>query len=248
MDHMNKFTGKSSAYTLSRPGYAKGLFEYLVCDLEVNKQTVIADIGSGTGKLSQDLLKVAGIVYCVEPNDEMRQVAESLLSNQEGFISVKGTAEQTTLMDKSVDFILVGQAFHWFDANSFKLECQRILKETGKVILIWNSWIRDSEVIMKYHELFQMFCPSFKGFSGGLESRKICEFFENQYETKRVANHLVFNKESFINRARSASYSLIEGDEKFEDYMEALEKFFEKYAVDGILTMPNETVWYVGEV
>ena len=30
--------------------------------------------------------------------------------------------------------------------------------------------------------------------------------------------------------------------------MEALEKFFEKYAVDGILTMPNETVWYVGEV
>ena len=84
---------------------AKGLFEYLVCDLEVNKQTVIADIGSGTGKLSQDLLKVAGIVYCVEPNDEMRQVAESLLSNQEGFISVKGTAEQTTLMDKSVDFI-----------------------------------------------------------------------------------------------------------------------------------------------
>ena len=45
MDHMNKFTGKSSAYTLSRPGYAKGLFEYLVCDLEVNKQTVIADIG-----------------------------------------------------------------------------------------------------------------------------------------------------------------------------------------------------------
>lgn len=67
MDHMNKFTGKSSAYTLSRPGYAKGLFEYLVCDLEVNKQTVIADIGSGTGKLSQDLLKVAGIVYCVEP-------------------------------------------------------------------------------------------------------------------------------------------------------------------------------------
>ncbi|MTL92796.1 class I SAM-dependent methyltransferase, partial [Turicibacter sanguinis] len=108
--------------------------------------------------------------------------------------------------------------------------------------------IRDSEVIMKYHELFQMFCPSFKGFSGGLESRKICEFFENQYEIKRVANHLVFNKESFINRARSASYSLIEGDEKFEDYMEALEKFFEKYAVDGFLTMPNETVWYVGEV
>lgn len=248
MDNTIKFTGKSGAYTSARPSYAQGLFDYLVHELGVNKQTVIADIGSGTGKLSQDLLKISGTVYCLEPNDEMRQAAESLLCHQEGFISVDGSAEQTTLVDKCVDFILVGQAFHWFDASSFKRECQRILKENGKVILVWNSWIITREVIMKYHELCENFCPSFKGFSGGLEIKMIADFFEDSYEVRRVANDLVFNKESFINRALSASYSLTEADEKFENYIKELELFFDEYAIDGTLTMPNETVWYMGEV
>lgn len=246
MDNTTKFTRKSSVYHLARPNYAPELFDYLVNELGFNEQTVVADIGSGTGKLSSDLLKVASIVYCVEPNDEMRQVAESLLHDQEGFISVKGSAEATTLVDKSIDFILVGQAFHWFDAKKFKLECERLLKTDGKIILVWNSWIRESEVIMKYHELINNFCPSFKGFSGGLETRMIAEFFEGHYEIKSIANDLVFNKETFINRALSASYSLTEDHERFEEYMKALEGFFDERAVHGLLAMPNETVWYVG--
>lgn len=248
VDNTTKFTGKSSAYVEARPGYVSELFDYLKDELGVNEQTIIADIGSGTGKLSQDLLKIAGTVYCVEPNDEMRQVAESLLHDQEGFISVKGSAEQTTLVDKCVDFILVGQAFHWFEPKSFKKECTRLLKDKGKVILVWNSRVKESEQIIENDEICKQYCKTFKGFSGGLEEQMISDFFDGVYKIKKVKNDLLFDKEKYMKRMMSASYSLTENDPNFTDYFIALEQFFDKYAENGILTMPNETVWYIGEV
>ena len=78
-----------------------------------------ADIGSGTGKLSAELLKVCGKVVCVEPNDDMRLAAERALGGSPGFVSVKATAENTTLADKSVDVVTAAQSFHWFDADAF---------------------------------------------------------------------------------------------------------------------------------
>ena len=46
----------------------------------------------------------------------MLTAAESLLAKYLNFHSVAGTAEATTLPDRSIDAIVAGQAFHWFDA------------------------------------------------------------------------------------------------------------------------------------
>ena len=82
----------------------------------------------------------------VEPNDDMRIVAEQTLKADSRFISVKATAENTTSNDNSLDLITVAQAFHWFDIEQFRLECQRILKQDGKVALVWNSRDGSSEI------------------------------------------------------------------------------------------------------
>jgi ubiquinone/menaquinone biosynthesis C-methylase UbiE len=61
-------------------------------------------------------------VIAVEPNREMREKLAELLSHFSNLTTINGTAENTTLQDNSVDMIVAGQAFHWFDQSKSKEE------------------------------------------------------------------------------------------------------------------------------
>lgn len=248
MDSTMKFTGKAAVYAKARPDYAPAFIDWLYSDAGMKTDSVIADIGSGTGIFAKAMLEKGSTVYGVEPNADMRKTAESSLSVFKNFHSVNGTAETTTLAANSVGFITVAQAFHWFDADSFKSECKRILKPGGKAILVWNSRVSTSELVKENAVICKKYCPNFKGFSGGLEhiEADINRFFDNCFERKRFANDLLFDKTKFIERSLSASYSLKETDTEYKGYISALEALFIKYANDCILTMPNETVTFIG--
>lgn len=241
MNNTNKFTGKAKVYADSRPGYPKEFIEYLKTSAGLRGGSVAADIGSGTGKLSAELLKVCGKVVCVEPNDDMRFAAERALGGSPGFVSVKATAENTTLADKSVDVVTAAQSFHWFDADAFKRECKRILKPGGKAVLVWNSRDGRSPLVMENAEICRRFCKDFKGFSGGIEDEtsKIYYFFGGRFEHIAIQCDIVFDKEKFILRALSASYSPTEDDAGYDEYIAALESLFDKYSDNGLLVMPN---------
>ncbi|MEI9959294.1 MAG: class I SAM-dependent methyltransferase [Ferruginibacter sp.] len=92
--------------------------------LTVDKK--IADIGAGTGISAELFLKAGYEVIAVEPNKEMREKSITLLNKFEKFNTVDGTAENSSLQDKSVDAIIAGQAFHWFNVTKTK---KRNLKE-----------------------------------------------------------------------------------------------------------------------
>src|SRR5690606_39543237 len=61
-------------------------------------------------------------IFAVEPNADMRRIAERELGKMEDFISVPATAEDTTLSEKSVDFVFAASAFHWFDPLAFRAD------------------------------------------------------------------------------------------------------------------------------
>ena len=139
MDNTNRFDGKGQIYDSARPKYAHGLFEYLKNTLLVPDKSVFADVGSGTGIFTEQLLDCNYRVYAVEPNADMRNRAEEKLSGNENFISVNGSADKMNIPRASVDYLTVAQAFHWFGPEPFKNECRRVLKPGGKVIIIYNS-------------------------------------------------------------------------------------------------------------
>lgn len=250
MSNTKRFTGKANAYTKARPNYPIEFINFLFNDFGIDASTTIADIGSGTGILSKEFLERDCIVYCVEPNNDMRKVAEDALSSFGNFITINATAENTTLLDNSVDFITVAQAFHWFDTVKFKQECQRILKEAGYVFLVWNFRVEDSEIVKENALICKKYCPDFIGFNGGdkqIEER-IASFFDGKFTKKRFENNLEFSKETFIKRNLSSSYSIQENDKEFQDYVSELETLFDKHAVNNILHMPNETIVYFGRI
>lgn len=248
----NIFNGVGETYAKYRPSYPQTLLKYLCAEIGINKFSTIADIGSGTGIFTQQLLNKCSKIYAIEPNDDMREVAEKKLGNELGFISINGTAENTTLENESIDYITAAQSFHWFDRLSFKQECKHILKPKGKVILIWNSRDETSELVRKIDAINQKYCPNFSGSACGMRGAKSSDdfddFFQQGYDVKCFQNNLIFTKERFIGLHLSASYRLETSDSTYPSYIGELIKVFDAYSNNGVMEMPNLTRSYAGNI
>src|SRR3712207_3362726 len=138
-DPTRRFSNRVEDYIKYRPDYPRALVALLEDECGLTRESVVADVGSGTGILSELFLREGVRVYGVEPNREMREAGEELLAAYENFASVDGRAEATTLADDSVDFVTAGQAFHWFDTAAARREFRRILKDDGWAVLVWND-------------------------------------------------------------------------------------------------------------
>src|ERR1051325_1258238 len=126
-DSTLRFGSRVANYAKYRPSYPDKVLDYLQHECHLTPESVIADVGSGTGIFTKLLLDQGYTVYAVDPNDAMRQEAEKQLKSLNGFHSVNGTAENTSLADKSASLIVCAQAFHWFNNAEAKAEFKRIL-------------------------------------------------------------------------------------------------------------------------
>lgn len=246
MNNTTRFDGKGEIYAKARAKYSVKLLDYIKNTLNIPTGSVFADIGSGTGIFTEQLLNYGYCVYAVEPNADMRKKAEENLSENKNFTSIYGTDSNTNLPDQSVDFITAAQAFHWFDAETFKKECKRILKPNGKVIIVYNSRDEQAACTKALADLHRKFNSEFHGFSNGISDEKCRAFFGGNCDIFRADNNQNYDRQGYINRVLSSSYSLRESDERYTEYMKEINVIFDTFAVNGILTVPTYTVAYIG--
>lgn len=245
----NKFNDKGSVYAKARPDYPKALFDYLENKNIISSDCTVADIGSGTGIFSMQLAPFAEKVFAVEPNDDMRTNAESKFCQLPNIISVKATAENTSLLDGSIDLVTVAQAFHWFDRKAFKTECNRILKPGGKVILVWNNRDESREIIKDNFEVNKKFCRNFKGSSNGIDFSKegFACFFEGDFDVIEFENSNIYDSDAFVQRNLSSSYAPKASDAGYDEYIEEIRKIFEKHSNGDTVIYPYITRCYIGK-
>ncbi len=139
MDSTQRFSNRVENYVKYRPHYPEEIIDYLKKEIGFTEKQIVTDIGSGTGILTELFLKNKNKVYAIEPNAAMRLKAEELFGGDSNFTSINATAEQTTLWENSVDLIVAGQAFHWFDAEKTKREFIKIANREAHAALIWND-------------------------------------------------------------------------------------------------------------
>ncbi len=250
IDNTKKFTGKAEFYTQGRPRYPKEFIDYLYGEAGFTAESIVADIGSGTGIFTREILERGSLVYAVEPNADMRAVAEADLSGFTNYRSVNAAAESTGLPDASVNFITVAQAAHWFDAPRFAVECRRILKPNGKLVLVWNTRVKSSPITQKTKEVLKRYELNASNFSADLDAREneIYYYFAEDCAKVVYPNNQLVDKAKFISRNLSESYAPAPGDSKYDELMAEFDKLFNEYAVDGKLVMPTDTVGYIGSV
>ncbi len=245
-----RFSDRVADYIKYRPDYPKALFAYLIEAYGLTATHVVADIGSGTGILTRHFLENGNPVYGVEPNTNMRLAAEQILQSYPQFHSIHGQAEATTLPNASIDWIVAGQAFHWFDQAKTRQEIERILKPAGHVALIWNDRLDNDPFHQAYENFLQTQCPDYEH----VNHRRVSHDTLTQFLSPRTLsmrtfdNAQVMDYEGLKGRLLSCSYAPKADAPNYDTMLTELKRLFERYSQQGQLIFRYQTkLFYFGE-
>lgn len=251
--HLNptsRFSNRAENYLKYRPHYPDEVIDYLKNENVLNKKSVIADIGSGTGFSSELFLKNGNTVFGVEPNKKMREAGEKYLSRYKNFISVNGTAENTTLKSDLIDIIAAGQAFHWFNFSKAKDEFRRIAKPNAYLVLIWNvRRFTDAGFGTDYERMLIEFGTEYKE----VEHKTITksdydDFYPGKYKIVKFSNKQTLDFEGLKGRLLSSSYSPDENSRNYKPMLKRLKEIFDKHRVNETVELKYTTEVYCGKI
>ena len=246
-DPTRRFSNRVDDYIRCRPAYPPGVLDPLREECGLTPQSIIADIGSGTGLLARLFLENGNFVYGVEPNEEMREAGQRLLKEYPHFRSVAGSAEATTLPDTSVDLMAAGQAFHWFEPNAARAEFRRALKSRGWVVLLWNERKKDANAFQRdYEKLLREFGTDYEQVAATYPTDvRVEKFFGGQgYGKRRLPNEQLFDFDGLRGRLLSSSYAPAKGHAKHEPMLADLRRIFDAHAEAGRVRVEYNTWVY----
>ena len=243
---VTRFSNRVANYVKYRPGYPAEMLDLFRADMGLTADSIIADIGSGTGLSTKPFLENGNTVYGVEPNASMREAAEEYLREFPHFISHVGTAEDTNLDDDSVDFITAAQAFHWFNPEKTRAEFKRILKPGGFIALIWNERQLDSnEFLREYEQLLLKYATDYeKVRHENIDQQKLGAFFQTEYERATFPNEQVLDFDGLRGRLASSSYMPSEDAPTFPALEKELRELFAKYSEKDRIKLLYDTNIY----
>lgn len=232
------FTELAKFY-VDRPGYSLELLKILknhIIREQGREKVIVADVGAGTGKLTENLEEIGIGGYAVEPNDAMREEGMKLFKGKDSFEWSKGTAESTGLPDNSVDWVLMGSSFHWTDAPKAVEEFRRILKPGGFFTAIWNPRdIQRSELHMEIEDMIYREVPGLKRVSSGntMTTEKMTDILRKKFGTPVFMEcwyDEVMSTERYINIWRSVNDIQVQaGEEGFRRIIENIQNRLEGY-------------------
>jgi SAM-dependent methyltransferase len=250
-DSKRRFSNRVGHYIRNRPGYPPDVVKTLVAETGLSPASAVADVGSGPGMSSVSFLELGATVYGVEPNEAMRRAAEERFRENKTFRSVAGTAEATTLPDASVDFVVAGQAFHWFDAAAARREFVRILRPGGWLVLLWNNWNpAATQFLGAYEDLLLRYGTDYKQVDHrNVGAETIRSMFEPAtYRHLRFGHAQFFDYAGLEGRLLSSSYIPLEGHPNHAPMMAELRRIFDAHQSSGRVRFDYETLMHFGRV
>lgn len=241
----------SAKYYDALPRFSHEIYDYL--EKIGVKNSIVADVGSGTGRICIDLLERGNSVYAIDPDSNMRNICERKCSKYDKFISIDGLDIDLKIPDKSVDYVIVSQSFHRFNPILFKKECRRVLRNPNNTIIIWYRVDYENPIIK---EMLASVKKNFKDYASRYETNEIIgsmeeekannldakEFFDGDSHMVNINSKAELNLDEFINLGLSLSLfpishkitniSKLLEEKSFnkEQYVEDLKDIFNKYS------------------
>ncbi|GIH99288.1 class I SAM-dependent methyltransferase [Planobispora takensis] len=187
----SSFGGQAAAYARERPGYPDAAVRWSLEPVSGPARPRVLDLGAGTGKLTESLLRLGADVVAVEPDPAMLAQLHTGLPSVR---AMRGSAEEIPLPDASVEAVLVGQAMHWFDLDRALPEIRRVLAPGGVLAGLWNldddriSWVRGLKEVARSTVSFRQWHPG----TGPLEGRgfRVVERAEFAHGQRRTAESM----------------------------------------------------------
>ncbi len=218
-------------YDAYRPRYPRPAIALLEQRFGLGPGRTVADIGAGTGLLTEGLIETGAAVIAVEPNEAMRRRCAQKLGERAQVCA--GSAEATGLSAGSVDLVVAGQAFHWFDVEAARAEFSRILKPGGQVVLLWNERLHHHPLMKAYAELLRTWERERDKSTVRDKLAPALTQFYGAYSFEDFPHAQGLDRDGLIGRVFSSSYMPAPGDADYAGAKEAVEALFEAHAYYG---------------
>jgi len=247
MDTVSIWSSKAEKYAKYRWGYAPQAIQAILDITNISCESTLADIGSGTGILTKHFLGKVKIIFAIEPNPQMRQIAIKALEQHSAFRSIDGYSDATTLPDQSVDLIIVGEALHWFVPETTKNEFKRILKPRG-----WLAILKNNGTDKELGEALKEICIEKNGWNAPLErpsSVPINYYYDNQDPMKLMFSQLYQETfEEFVGALSSTSNAPDEDNPLYINFENLAKRIFDRYKSEDKINISYSTELFLGQI
>ena len=232
IERSRSFGGIADVYERARPGYPIDAVRWLAGESPAR----VLDLGSGTGKLTTDLVRLGHQVIAADPSAPMLRRLRDTVPKAS---PMQSNAESIGLATSSVDVVVAGQAFHWFDPGDALPEIARVLRPGGTLALVWNlrdesvPWVRRLSALIGAEDWTDLVDPVQESDLFG------------EVEHKRFRFWQPVDREGLLGLVRSRSYVATMGEAERGELLAKVGTLYDHYGrgADGML-LPYITECY----
>jgi ubiquinone/menaquinone biosynthesis C-methylase UbiE len=234
--NIERFTGRVAEYEQYRERYDPDVILPRLrewCGL--TPEWVVADIGAGTGMLSDVFLANGNRVIAIEPNAEMRDACERRHAGESHLRVVDGTAETTTLPGASVEMVSAGRALHWFDLEKAMAEFRRILKSGGWVAVVALGRAEDGrEENETFAQAMEELMPDrYRKQSYAVYDELKAMFPGGEFHHEEIRGEMQLDWRSLLGMTISMSHAPLPDDARYPEFERKLRGYFERFEKGG---------------
>ncbi|MED7788183.1 methyltransferase domain-containing protein [Francisella sp. 19X1-34] len=249
---ISEFSGRALDYEKYRIKYSNYLLSDIYRLAKIDKSSVIADIGAGTGLSTEMFIKQGHKVYLVEPNKDMFDIAEQKFRFVDECVLLNNCAEKMKVIDNQIDLITCMQSFHFFNNESAKKEFKRVLKHKGRILLLWHTFMQESLGFgYEFINLLKKYAKNNSGLKepNFIKNQNLDNFFgARKYQEYKSSMQQHFTIDELIGLAFSLSYiNTMRGELDGELLTKEIKDLFETYKIDNTVKLGFKRWIYISE-
>lgn len=216
----------ADAYDRARPGYPDDAVGWLVGPRPAAGRALVLELGAGTGKLTESLVRAGHDVVATDPLPAMLTRLAARVPVQ----PVAAGAERIPLPSRSADVVVCGQSFHWFDHERAMPEIARVLRPGGHLALAWNTY---DVAIPWVKRLSTLLSPAGTGTGEAIEDPRVFPFVQTPYfgfvEHREFRIWQPHTAASLADLARSVSHVATMDDAEREAVLAQVAELYDGY-------------------
>ncbi|MSR86108.1 class I SAM-dependent methyltransferase [Candidatus Woesearchaeota archaeon] len=227
------------SYHIGRRDYPKKLIEDIIKISNLNKESLILDMGCGTGKSTIPFAKRGYRIIGIDISEDMLKVAKNLSTNYKTAKYKTVSFEKFHSLNDSFDLILAASAIHWVHPEIAYKKIAKMLKKEGHIAIFWRLIDQDSsKFLLKIRGLFTKHCPGYYHYAPSkIRAKKsVNDVVQRLVKSEKFAKTLVkkytslemFTKEEYINLVNSYSWVASLKEKKKELLIHELNEILDK--------------------
>ncbi|NJO61868.1 MAG: class I SAM-dependent methyltransferase [Richelia sp. RM2_1_2] len=189
----NWYSKVADAYHRTRPRYPQELINRSVELAKLNQNATILEIGCGPGTATTEFAKRGFSMVCLEPSQESCDLARENCAGFPNVEIINTTFEQWELPPDQFNAVVAATSFHWVSPEVGYPKVEKVLKDNGSLILLWNKEPQPSyEVYQILDEVYQKQVPSLSRYEDRTTQEKILRELGNNVIKSGLFKDLIY--------------------------------------------------------